>query len=80
LNLPDHRHSHTLAKRAAIEAARGSFQAAQEAITRQCGKVAGKRQVEQLTMAAASDIDALDANRATPTARRCQPPTTPCCA
>jgi hypothetical protein len=61
---PDHRHSHTLTKRAAIEAARGSFQAAQEAITRQCGKVAGKRQVEQLTVAAASDIDAFYANRA----------------
>jgi len=36
---------------------RGSFQAAEQALTRQCGKVAGKRQVEQLTVAAAADID-----------------------
>jgi hypothetical protein len=58
LNLPDHLHSHTLARHAAIEATRGSFDAAQQAITRSCGKVAGKRQVEQLTLAASSDIDA----------------------
>ena len=58
LNLPGRLHSHTLRRRAAIEAARGSFQAAQQALTRACGKVAGKRQVEQLTVAAASDIDA----------------------
>jgi hypothetical protein len=58
LNLPDRLHSHTLKRRAAIEAARGSFGAAQQALTRTCGKVAGKRQVEQLTVAAASDIDA----------------------
>jgi hypothetical protein len=58
LNLPRRLHSHTLRRRAAIEAARGSFGAAQQAITRACGKVAGKRQVEQLTVAAASDIDA----------------------
>lgn len=58
LNLPDHLHSHTLQKRAATEAVRGSFQAAQQALTRHCGKVAGTRQVQQLTLAAASDIDA----------------------
>jgi hypothetical protein len=58
LNLPGRLHSHTLRRKAAIEAARGSFQAAEQAITRACGKVAGKRQIEQLTMAAASDIDA----------------------
>ena len=58
LNLPCRLHSHTLRRRAAIEAARGSFGAAQQALTRTCGKVAGKRQVEQLTVAAASDIDA----------------------
>jgi hypothetical protein len=34
------------------------------AITRQCGKVAWKRQVEELAVAAASDIDAFYANRA----------------
>ncbi len=58
LNLPQRLHSHTLRRRAATEAARGSFGAAQQALTRACGKVAGKRQVEQLTVAAASDIDA----------------------
>jgi hypothetical protein len=58
LNLPDRLHSHTLQRRAALEAVRGSFDTAQQALTRQCGNVAGKRQVEQLTMAAASDIDA----------------------
>jgi hypothetical protein len=58
LNLPERLHSHTLRRRAAIEAVRGSFQAAEQALTRACGKVAGKRQVEQLTVAAASDIDA----------------------
>jgi hypothetical protein len=58
LNLPDRRHSHTLKRRAATEAVRGSFEAAEQTLTRACGKVAGKRQVEQLTVAAASDIDA----------------------
>jgi hypothetical protein len=58
LNLPEGLHSHTLGCRAAIEAVRGSFQAAEQALTRACGKVAGKRQVEQLTVAAAADIDA----------------------
>ena len=58
LNLPERLHSHTLQRRAAIEATRGSFDTAQQALVRQCGSVAGKRQVEQLTMAAAADIDA----------------------
>jgi hypothetical protein len=57
LNLPRRLHSHTLRRKTAIEAARGSFGAAQQALTRACGKVAGKRQVEQLTVAAAADID-----------------------
>jgi hypothetical protein len=50
-------HSHTLARHAATEAVRGSFDSAHTAITRACGKVVGKRQVEQLTIAAAGDID-----------------------
>src|SRR6266545_4136639 len=58
LNLPDRRHSHTLKRRAATEAVRGSFEAAEQTLTRSCGKVAGKRQVKQLTVAAATDIDA----------------------
>jgi hypothetical protein len=64
LNLPAHLHSHGLARRAAVEAVRGSFQATQQAITRACGKVAGERQVEQLTVASATDIDAFYAAQA----------------
>jgi hypothetical protein len=58
LNLPDRLHSHGLGQRAAIEAVRGSFQAAHAAVVGQCGNVAGKRQIEQLTVHAAADIDA----------------------
>ncbi len=58
LRLPRLRHSHGLRRLAALEAVRGSFDAATEAIGRRCGRVAGKRQVEQLTVAAAADIDA----------------------
>jgi hypothetical protein len=58
LNLPERLHSHTLQRHAAVEAVRGSFEAAHQAITRACGNVAGKRQVEQLTVAVAADIDA----------------------
>ena len=58
LNLPERLHSHGLQRRAAVEAVRGSFDSAHTAITQACGNVAGKRQVEQLTVAAAADIDA----------------------
>ena len=58
LRLPRLRHSHRLRRLAALEAVRGSFDQATEAIGRRCGQVAGKRQVEQLTVAAAADIDA----------------------
>jgi len=58
LNLPDRLHSHGLQRQAAAEAVRSSFDAAQQAIVQACGNVAGKRQVEQLTTAAAGDVDA----------------------
>ncbi len=58
LRLPRLRHSHGLRRLAALEAVRGSFDQATEAIGRRCGQVVGKRQVEQLTVAAAADIDA----------------------
>src|SRR6266568_2240300 len=58
LRLPRGRHSHGLRRLAAVEAVRGSFDQATEAIGRRCGQVVGKRQVEQLTVAAAADIDA----------------------
>ena len=58
LNLPVERHSHGLRRLAAIESAPGSFDAATEAIERGTGVVVGKRQVEELTTRAATDVDA----------------------
>lgn len=58
LNLPDARHSHEVAKMAAIESARGSFADATAAITRACGPVAGPAQVRALAIDAAVDFDA----------------------
>ena len=63
LSLPAGRHSHSLAKLAAIEAARGSFGAAHDAVTRRCGPVIGKRQLEQAVVHAAADIPAFYAAR-----------------
>ena len=63
LSLPASRHSHSLAKLAVIEAARGSFDAAHEAITRRCGPVIGKRQAEDAVVHAAVDIPAFYAAR-----------------
>ncbi|MGH9244041.1 MAG: ISKra4 family transposase [Acidimicrobiales bacterium] len=57
-NLPDERHSHGFRRLAAIEASRGSFQSAAEAIERATGQRVGKRQVEQLTRRAAVDVEA----------------------
>jgi hypothetical protein len=58
LNLPVEKHSHGLRRLAALEAARGSFEQTAAAIGRATGVGLGKRQVEQLAAAAASDIDA----------------------
>ncbi|MGH3245043.1 MAG: ISKra4 family transposase, partial [Trebonia sp.] len=63
LSLPAGRHSHSLAELAAVEAARGSFDAAHAAITRRCGPVIGKRQLEQAVVHAAADIPAFYAAR-----------------
>jgi hypothetical protein len=63
LSLPAGRHSHSLAKLAALEAARGSFEAAHAAAARRCGNVIGKRQLEQAVTAAAADIPAFYAAR-----------------
>ncbi len=63
LSLPAPRCSHALARLAAAEAARGSFEAAHAAITRRCGPVIGKRQVEQAVVSAATDIAAFYAAR-----------------
>jgi hypothetical protein len=57
LNLPVERHSHGLRKLTALEAARGSFQDATDAISRQTGQLLGKRQVEELASLASMDFE-----------------------
>lgn len=57
LNLPEERHSHGLRRLAAIESARGSFDAATDAIERSTAVAVGKRQVEELTAKAAADVE-----------------------
>ena len=73
LSVPAGRHSRSLAKLAALEAARGSFGAAHAAIARRCGNVIGKRQLEQAVVSAAADIPAFCAARVPEpcTRRRC---------
>jgi len=66
LNLPVERHSHGLRRLAALEAARGSYDGAVEAIERACGQQLGKRQVEALAQAAAVDFDDFYTNRLRP--------------
>ncbi|MGH3253209.1 MAG: hypothetical protein ACRDOI_44300 [Trebonia sp.] len=63
LSLPAGRHSHSLARLAALEAARGSFDGAHDAIARRCGPVIGKRQIEESVVEAAGDIPAFYAAR-----------------
>jgi hypothetical protein len=63
LNLPQEKHSHGLRRLAAIEAPRGSYQDAAAALTRSTGVAIGKRQVEELAMRAAADVDAFYAGR-----------------
>ncbi|MDX3402562.1 hypothetical protein PV694_28905 [Streptomyces sp. ME01-18h] len=59
LGLPHRRHSLGLRRLAVLEAARGSYDTALEAIDRSCGgRVVGKRQVEDLVRAAAVDVAA----------------------
>ncbi|WP_067826030.1 ISKra4 family transposase [Actinomadura kijaniata] len=61
LSLPAGRHSHGLARLAALEAARGSFDQALESINVRCGNVVGKRQLLELVRRAAGDIDSFNA-------------------
>jgi hypothetical protein len=58
LNLPAAKHSHGLRRLAAVEASRGSFDDAVEAIARCTATTVGKRQTEQLTQRAAVDFEA----------------------
>ncbi|MFI0242224.1 hypothetical protein [Streptomyces sp. NPDC016845] len=64
LSLPHERYSLGVRKLAVLEAVRGSYDTALEAIARHCGQpVIGKRQAEQLVRAAAVDIAAFYATR-----------------
>ena len=63
LSLPAGRYSRALEKAAALEAVRGSFEAAHAAIARRCGPVMGKRQLEECVVRAAADIPAFYAAR-----------------
>ena len=58
LNLPEEKHSHGLRRLAAIEAARGSMEAAGAAITLATGVRVGKRQVEELARRCAARVEA----------------------
>lgn len=64
LNLPVEKHSHGLRRLAAVEAARGSFEAAGAAIERATTVRVGKRQVEALAKRAAADVEAFYAAHA----------------
>ncbi|HEU5330775.1 MAG TPA: ISKra4 family transposase [Thermomicrobiales bacterium] len=57
LNLPVGKHSHGVKKMAAIWASRGSFHDAAEAVRAHTGATIGKRQVEELAVDAARDIE-----------------------
>ena len=58
LNLPEEKHSHGLRKMAAVEAARGSMEAAGAAIARATGVTIGKRQLEELARRCAAHVEA----------------------
>jgi Uncharacterised protein family (UPF0236) len=64
LSLPAGRHSHGLRRLAVREAVRGSYDTAKAVIGRRCGRVAGKRQIEQLVQDAAVDTGGFYARRA----------------
>lgn len=66
LNLPAEKHSHGLRRLAAIEASRGSFDTAVEAIARACGQQLGKRQVEALAARTVVDFAAFYTGRQPP--------------
>ena len=58
LNLPAERYSLEVRRRAALEAAKNSFDETVETLTRFTGAAVGKRQVEELVSRAAQDFDA----------------------
>src|SRR3974390_2187631 len=74
LNLPEEKHSHGLRKRAAIESARGSIEAAGAAVTRATGVRIGKRQLEELARRAAAHVEAFYLQRGVRPAPAHHPP------
>jgi hypothetical protein len=58
LNLPVEMHSHGLRRMAAEQAVRGSFDTARDQVNQVTGAGIGKRQVEELTVRAATDVEA----------------------
>lgn len=68
LNLPAERHSHGLRRLAAVEASRGSFDEASDAVERATGQHIAKRQVEALAGRAAADVEDFYATRTQPDA------------
>ena len=63
LSLPAGRHSHGLRRAAVCEAVRGSCDTAKAVTGWRCGRVAGKRQIEELVQAAAVDTGDFCAQR-----------------
>src|SRR6266542_1680377 len=63
LNLPEETYSHGLRRLAAVEATRGSFAEAAQAVEHASGQRLGNRQVEQLAQRAACDFDHFYASR-----------------
>ena len=63
LNLPEEKHSHGVRRLVALEAPRGSFDDATDAIRRSIGVQIGKRQVEEMALRAAVDFEAFYEHR-----------------
>lgn len=70
LNLPDELYSFGLRRRAAGEAAKGSFDETVKSLVNQTGTEVPKRQVEQIVRRAAVDFDAFYAERSPPKGAR----------
>ena len=66
LNLPKELYSYGLRETAAIEAARGSYDATVDALARQTGNSLGKRQVEEIVVRASADFETFYVEREKP--------------
>jgi hypothetical protein len=69
LNLPRERYSFGLRQLAALESTRGSYEEATSAIERSTGVVVAKRQVEELTVRAAEDVESFYSTQPHPSAK-----------